>query len=187
MKTADSFFALHIEQLYAPFYNIAYEGGTTWYAVQRDDRPLLDTYIVERLRRWFDVPADRWHEVSVAERAAIAMLLYTKRLLFHPDDLLAYGILVSTIEQTSDGVVIGDGDVVHFGHVTKPPEALQPPLPASATCPSTERSVNEAVNFMPLDWLQTGLPSMRAWLLKLKSYWIPAQDTVRALRGDDAA
>ena len=40
---------------------------------------------------------------------------------------------------------------------------------------------------MPLEWLETGLPSMRAWLLKLKSCWIPAQDTERALQGDDKA
>ena len=38
VKMLGSFFCLHVEQLFAPFYNICYEGSTTWWVVRTEDR-----------------------------------------------------------------------------------------------------------------------------------------------------
>lgn len=34
VKTDGSFFCMHVEQLFAPFYNLCYEGSTTWWVVK---------------------------------------------------------------------------------------------------------------------------------------------------------
>ena len=139
--------------------------------MRREDRQALDKFIVARAREYFDVPNNE--QLSPDEEKAIAGLLYTKRLLFHHDNLVAAGIRVSVVPQGSDCIVMGQGDVVHFGHVTEPPADLQPPPPAL----STVRSVNEAVNFMPVGWLVTGLPLLVDWMHWLQQVWIPLQAT----------
>ena len=52
--------------------------------------------------------------------------------------------------------------MVHFGMTTR--------------CQSEEaHSVNEAVNFIPLQWLTTGLPRFVSWLRWLRDIWLPVQ------------
>lgn len=153
MKSPGSFFCLHVEQLSGPFYNLCYEGGTTWWVVQREDRQKLDSYIVQKAKEWFDVPAGL--QLSAAEQAAMAGLLYTKRIIFHPADLAGAGIgfRLTEVRQEADMVVAGMGVLVHFGFTAVPDD-----LPITAA-----RSVNEAVNFLPLQWLETGLPLVAKW------------------------
>jgi hypothetical protein len=50
VKLPNSFFCLHVEQLFAPFYNYCYEGGTTWWVVRREGRARLDNYLVRRAK-----------------------------------------------------------------------------------------------------------------------------------------
>ena len=165
-KTPGSFFCLHVEQLYAPFYNLCYEGSTTWWAVRQEDRQLLDQYVVQRARQWYDVPANV--QLSATEEEAVRGLLYTKHVLFHPDDLVAAGIRVTEVTQLKGQVVLGRGDVVHFGVTTVPPGYL-------GQKPKSARSINEAVNFIPLHWLTTGLPLLTRWLHWLQRVWLPMQ------------
>ena len=46
---------MHVEQLFAPFYNLCYEGSTTWWVVRREDREALNQYVVARAKRWYGV------------------------------------------------------------------------------------------------------------------------------------
>ena len=81
------------------------------------------------------VPVDE--ELSETEAEAVAGLLFTKCVVFHPDDLLRAGVRLTEVEQAAGAVVVGDGDVVHFGMTT----ISDPPNEQTAG-----RSVNEAVN-----------------------------------------
>ena len=95
-------------------------------------------------------------------------LLYTKHVLFHPDDLIAAGICLTEITQLKGQVVLGRGDVVHFGVNTVPPGYL-------GQEPESARSINEAVNLIPLHWLTTGFPLLTRWLQWLQRAWLPMQ------------
>ena len=152
VKSPGSFFCMHVEQLFAPFYNLCYDGGTTWWVVRREDRAKLDGYIVQRARRWYGV--SRECALSEHEAAAVAGLLYTKQLVFHPDDLAAAGVRLTRVDQPVGTIVVGDGDLVHFGVTATPPSDGR----------TARRSVNEAVNFLPLQWLTTGLPRLLEWM-----------------------
>ena len=176
VKTAGSFFCLHVEQLFAPFYNLCYEGSTTWYVVRGEDRERLNAYIVERAKQWYGVPDSG--VLSEAEGKAVQGLLYTKRVLFHPDDLVAAGIHLTKVVQRPGQVVLGRGDCVHFGLTT---------VPADRELHKNARSVNEAVNFMPVEWLQSGLPQLVEWLAWLDACWLPTQDKHKALQSDSSA
>ena len=97
VKMLGSFFCLHVEQLFAPFYNIRYEGSTTWWVVRTEDREKLEKYIVTRARQWYNVPVSV--QLSKVEEDALAGLLYTKHVVFHPSDLVAAGIRVTKVVQ----------------------------------------------------------------------------------------
>ena len=113
VKSPGSFFCLHVEQLYAPFYNLCYDGGTTWWVVRREDRGRLDEYVVQRARQCYGVPNDV--QLTHVEERAVAGLLTTKQLVFHPDDLTRAGVRMTEVRQVAGSVVVGDGDLVHFG------------------------------------------------------------------------
>ena len=166
-KVDGSFFCMHVEQLFAPFYNICYEGSTTWYVIHREDRAQFDEYIVKRAREWYGVGEDV--ALTDREREAIKGLLYTKQVVFHPDDVRKAGIRVTQVEQSAGTAVVGDGDLIHFGVVTPSPT---PP-----------HSINEAINFLPIQWLSTGLPRLLQWLRWLRDAWIPTQQA-NALEGE---
>ena len=166
VKTPGSFFCLHVEQLYAPFYNLCYEGSTTWWVVRREDRARLDTYVVRRAREHYGVSDDE--ELTEQEAGAMQGLLYTKQVLIHPEDLARAGVRVSEIKQVAGTVVMGDGNVVHFGTTTVAPHEQ-----------SIGRNVNEAVNVLPVQWLTTGLPRLLAWMRWMQQVWMPMQSTRR--------
>ena len=162
-KQPGSYFCLHVEQLYAPFYNVCYVGSTTWYAIQRVDFVRLREYVVKRALKYYGV---EWDWLTEDDRAAVIGLLYTKKCMFHPSDLVACGIQVTLVRQDAGTILVGDGDVVHFGITTVPPASFKQPLESAI-------SVNEAVNFMPLEWLWTGLPAVLDWLRWFRDSWLP--------------
>ena len=172
-KRPGSFFCMHAEQLGAPAFNMSYAGGTTWLVVRREDRQRLDEYVVERAREWFDVPANV--QLSKVEAAAVAGLIYTKRIVFHPDDLVAAGVNLTRVVQTSGRVVVLDGDILHFGMTTVPPRSLQQLQQQRQQDVSSSLSINEAVNFLPVRWLVTGMPQLVPWLDWLRDAWLPMQ------------
>ena len=116
VKKPGSFFCMHVEQLFAPFYNLCYDGSTTWWVVQRDTRGKLNDYMVRRARRLYGVPEDV--KLSEEEAEAVHGLLFTKQVMFHPDDLIRAGVVLSEVKQEAGMVVVGDGDVVHLGMTT---------------------------------------------------------------------
>ena len=156
VKRPDSFFCLHVEQLFAPFYNICYKGSTTWWVVHRDDRGKLDDYLVDRARQWLNGGSEA-AQLTEEEREAVKGLLVTKAVMLHPDDLARAGVRLTQVVQPAQDVVVGDGDLVHCGVATPPPPA-DVGGPASSSRASSSRGVNEAINFLPLQWLTTGLP-----------------------------
>ena len=101
-KTPGTFFCLHVEQLFAPFYNLCYDGATTWWMVRREDRRRLDEYLVWRAVKWFGVKA----ELTVDEQQAVAGLLYSKQVVFHPEELTRAGVRLVEVRQTAGGVVV---------------------------------------------------------------------------------
>ena len=145
------------------FYNLCYAGGTTWWVVQDADRDRFDEYVVAQARDWYRVPTDV--QLSKAEQEAMRGLLYTKHVVLHSEDLAAAGIRLTEIAQAAGQLVVGRGDVIHFGMAT-----MRPDLPASRA-----HSVNEAVNFMPVERLTTGLPRLAEWMQCLNSAWLPMQ------------
>ena len=169
-KTPGTFFCMHPEQLHAPFYNLCYEGGTTWWVVRREHRNELDAYVAEQAKQCYGVA-----ELTSDEAEAVRGLLYTKQVVFHPEELLAAGVPLTRIEQVAGTVVVGDGDLIHFGTTA-----------VDAQHPSKSRSVNEAVNFLPVRWLTTGLPRLVRWLEWLQRAWLPIQREEAEVGGEKA-
>jgi hypothetical protein len=164
VKEPGSFFCQHVEQLFAPFYNICYEGSTTWWVVRREDREVLDQYLVKRAKQWYGV--SEGVDLSYEEERAVEGLLLTKAVVFHPDDVAEAGVRLSKVKQVASSVVVRDGDLVHFG--------------------TGSHSINEAINFLPLQWLTTGLPRLVTWMQWLRDSWIPMQQP-EALPGQSKA
>jgi hypothetical protein len=79
-------------------------------------------------------------------------------------------VRLTEVRQEEGTVVVGDGDLVHFGVCT-----------ADGSSSAAASSTNEAVNFLPVQWLRTGLPRLLDWLRWLRDCWLPAQQP-RALR-----
>ena len=174
VKTLGSYFCLHCEQLFAPFYNLCYEGATRWWVVERGSMEALHKYMVWRARRWFGVGDDE--VMAVEEEEAVRGFLLTKQVVFHPDELRAHGVQLTEVLQSERMLVMGDGDLVHFG--TAADTHSSSPSSASASSPAgaqQRRSVNEAVNVMPLQWLTTGLPMLVRSLRWLRDAWLPMQ------------
>ena len=128
--------------------------------VRREDREALDNYLVKRAMQcyWVDEKVVLTYEEEIAVRG----LLYTKAVVFHPDDVAKAGVRLSKVEQVRGTVVIGDGDLVHFG---------------TATASDQPHSVNEAINFIPVQWLTTGLPRLVTWMRWLRDTWLPMQQS----------
>ena len=70
VKTPGSFFCLHVEQLFAPFYNLCYEGSTTWWVVRTEDN-LCHSYA-------------RRKQVRGMEHDVLRIQQPDERLLLHP-------------------------------------------------------------------------------------------------------
>ena len=68
-----------------------------------------------RAVKWFGVKA----ELTVDEQQAVSGLLYTKQVVFHPEELTRAGARLVEVRQTAGAVVVGDGDMVHFGMTTR--------------------------------------------------------------------
>ena len=66
VKTCGSFFCLHVEQIFAPFYNCCYKGSTTWFVVERRSMGRLYAYLEMRAAAWYGVQ----RELTAAERAS---------------------------------------------------------------------------------------------------------------------
>ena len=152
----------------APCYSNSYEGSTTWWVVRTEDREKLEKYIVTRARQWYNVPVSV--QLSKVEEDALAGLLYTKHVVFHPSDLVAAGIRVTKVVQVAGTVVVGLGDAVHFGMCSVPADHVRQRRSAE-----TGRSVNEAVNFIPVQWLGDGLLRYAEWMQWLQRSWITVQ------------
>lgn len=179
VKTRGSFFCMHVEQIFAPFYNLCYEGGTRWWVVQRDSKAALHVYMLWRVRRWFGVADDE--VLTDVEEEAVKGFLLTKQVVFHPDEMRVHGVQLTEVLQSERMVVMGDGDAVHFGTVANTPASSQP-----AGAQQTRDSVNEAVNVLPLQWLTTGLPLLVDSLRWLRDNWLPMQQHDPQLEGGRA-
>jgi hypothetical protein len=148
LKLPDSFFRMHWEQLFAPFYNYCWMGSTIWYAVRESDRDALETCLVHLVARRCEMS-----ELDVAaNKRLLWALVYSRQLFLDPFELQAYGVPVHRIEQTAGQVVVGKGTVLHWG-----------------LCGGAD-SVNEAVNWLPVQWLEDGLPQLVKHMEWLRDY-----------------
>ena len=152
LKLPDSFFRMHWEQLFGPFYNYCWEGCTIWYSVLEEDRDALLRYLVNVVGpRRFGIDAGKLRQYG--EEQLLWALAYSRQLFLDPLDLLANNVPVHRIEQTAGHAVVGKGTVLHWGQ-----------------CGSGRHSVNEAVNWLPVQWLRDGLPQLVGYVDWLASY-----------------
>ena len=140
LKLPESFFRMHCEQLFAPFYNYCWQGCTIWYAVMEEDRVALEKYLAAMVARKFDIDLHQlWKE---NDTGLLWALVYSRQLFLDPFDLQASGVPVHRVEQAAGQAVVGKGTVLHWG-----------------LCGSVD-SINEAVNWLPVLWLDDGLPQL---------------------------
>jgi hypothetical protein len=139
LKQPNSFFRMHWEQLFAPFYNYCWTGSTIWYAVMEQDRQALERYVVDEVGRRYNIDVQR---LSADDRRLVTALVYSRQLFLDPFELQAHGVPVHRIQQETGQVVVGKGTVLHWG-----------------LCGS-RNSLNEAVNWLPVQWLEDGLPQL---------------------------
>ena len=140
-KGPNSFFHMHTEQLFAPFYNYCWEGSTIWYYVRDCDRGLLDAYLIKRTRRHYQLD-DGGAPMTEAQQQLLLALLYAKKLFFDPRDMVREGVPVQRVHQQANQVLLGHGSVVRWG-----------------VCGGAY-SINEAINYVPVTWLAFGLPQL---------------------------
>jgi len=77
---------------------------------------------------------------------------YTKKIFIDPSNLIADGIPVIRICQEQNQALIGSGTIVHWGKCAH------------------FYSINEAINFIPVSWLTTGLPHVLEYMKFLVMY-----------------
>jgi hypothetical protein len=146
-KLRNSYFKMHVEQLYAPFYNYCWQGSTVWYAVMEEDRQAFTRFLISKVAREHNIG-----QVTAEEEKLFLALLYSKQIFLDPFDLWKAGVPVYRVRQWQNQVVIGSGTVIHWG-----------------MCGDT-KSVNEAVNYLPVRWLIDGLPQLLQHVQWLRHY-----------------
>jgi hypothetical protein len=149
-KVAWSYFNAHVEQLFAPSLNVCYMGGTTWWCIKRADVMKYETFLIHYIKNHFDM--DREGKWTVEQSRLLLALLYAKKTFIDPRLLKAAGIEVFQLNQEAGEVVMLDGDIVHLGMCSK------------------DKSINEAINFLPVGWLVHGLPLLDDWVEWLKGF-----------------
>jgi hypothetical protein len=146
-KLNNSYFKMHVEQLYAPFYNYCWQGSTVWYAVMEEDRQAFTRFLISKVTREYNIG-----QVTAEEEKLFLALLYSKQVFLDPFDLWKAGVPVYRVRQEQNQVIIGSGTVIHWGR-----------------CGDT-KSVNEAVNYLPVRWLIDGLPQLLQHVQWLRHY-----------------
>ena len=151
-KVAHSHFRAHVEQLFASSMNVCYLGGTTWWCIRRADWPKYEQFFIEYVKDEFRM--DEKREWSEEQSRLLLALLYAKKTFIDPRLVAGpqSGIEVFQLNQKEGDVVILDGDIVHLG-----------------VC-SEDCSINEAINFLPVSWLVSGLPRLAEWVRWLEGY-----------------
>jgi hypothetical protein len=138
-KATGNWFGKHQEGMHADFVNVCHQGCTIWYYVegQHEDRLLdyLHEHILAPQLNW----PDEWRRRGGANVDLAKSFLFSKALFVHPASIAAAGIPVVRLEQGQNMAVIGQGTAIHWG------------------VSGDQRSLNEAVNYLPESWLKVGL------------------------------
>ena len=151
-KGVGSFFCAHVEQLFAPFYNFCWKGSTTWWAVVKADWGHFERFFIHYAKAHYKLDGGR--PMTGEEESLLLALLYAKRAFIDPRLMMACGLRVFHIEQRAGDVVVGEGEVVHLGMCTD------------------SHSENEAINYIPVSWIKTGLPRLLEWVQWLCNTYI---------------
>jgi JmjC domain, hydroxylase len=147
-KLGNSFFKMHVEQLFAPFYNYCWQGSTVWYAVMEEDRQAFMRFLIDKVGEQHNIG-----QVTAEEEKLFLALLYSKQIFLDPFDLHNAGVPVYRVCQRENQIIIGSGTVIHWGK-----------------CGDDAISVNEAVNYLPVRWLIDGLPQLVQHVQWLRHY-----------------
>jgi hypothetical protein len=151
-KASHSYFRAHVEQLFAPSMNVCYAGGTTWWCIKRADVAKYEKFFIEFVKDELNMKNEGVGEWPEEQSRLLLALLYAKKTFIDPRLLAAAGIEVFQLSQKAGDVVMLDGDIVHLG-----------------VC-NEKWSINEAINFLPVTWLRSGLPLLSEWLKWLEGY-----------------
>jgi len=163
VKCGDDFFYLHIEQLSTWFANFCHEGAMRWYFIAWTEIDGIVRTMLKALARQTHNTNNQAMMDSISALAAnpaaepqlrnlIRMLILGKRCLPSIDALRAEGVQVDIVDQYAGQMVMGDGVVFHQGRSLTP------------------SNVHEAINFIPITWLLTGLPELLATLKDFEQF-----------------
>jgi hypothetical protein len=142
LKTINSVFRIHIEPMFFDSYNYCWQGGSIWWFVKEEDLKALQAFVVDRVRRVFGLR----HQLTEDEERLCMMLLYSRQLMFSPQQMIDAGVPLTRVEQTEGMIVMTRGYVFHQGIVMG------------------DGSIQEAINFVGADWLTHGLPRLVSYL-----------------------
>jgi hypothetical protein len=144
-----NFFHLHREQMMFPFWNACWSGEKIWYLIPESEQQKLERYVIQEYK------CRNPHLAPTSEREdrLLLALLYAKHTcFFDPEDLIAHGIQVLRVVQRENEVITARGTVFHWG-VT-----------------AHHYAINEAINYVPINWLVSGLPQLLIYIQWLMEY-----------------
>jgi hypothetical protein len=149
LSHSGQFTPLQFRTNFFPFINCCLSGESVWYLVRESEKEKLKHYMIAR----FKSQHPELSPFSVEEDFILSALLYAKDVcFFDPRDLVKYGIQVEQLNQRANEVFIGKGTVFRWGMTLH------------------HYSVNETIDFVPVDWLLDGLPQTLDYLQWLLDY-----------------
>jgi hypothetical protein len=146
-------FPLHVEQGYMPFVNTCLHGVGIWYFIPPEYEVQLLDYIQDVAIKHNLWSAD--FNLANAPAAVAHAIIRSRSLMPDPYELASqpYNIPVRRLEQEPGDTVIGHGYVLHMG------------------TGGTSTVVSEAINAVPVWWLQRGLPQLLLTVDQMTSYY----------------
>ena len=155
LKTNVSFYRMHYEQAYFPFFNYCFLGESVWYFILDNQRAKCNQFVVKKVCERLGKD-----HLSEEEEQLCALLVGTKLIMISPLEMAADGIIVHRHVQRAGEVVLGKGTCAHWGLV-------------SGDC-----CVQMAVNTCGVEWLEDGLPQLVEHL-KLVHQYYDRQETIK--------
>jgi len=151
-KGLDSF-AIHTEQIAAPFIHHQLFGHAIWYFISSKQRKefmiWLRKYIVYKtvakphtnntLKQWIEPGAYNKLNINNEIESLIDLIIIAKRIIPDPLEIQENGFNILEVHVTEDTYIMGNGDWFHYG---------------INTCPI---SVGFAINILPVNWITYGI------------------------------
>jgi hypothetical protein len=148
-----NFFQMHREQLMFSFWNVCYAGQKIWYFIPECEQQKLEQYVIREFKNRNPTISNTSTTVTPDEDQLILALLFAKNTTFlDPRDLITHGIQVIRIVQNENEIITAKGTIFHWGLTAH------------------HYAINEAINYIPIHWLVSGLPQVIGFIQWLIQY-----------------